>query len=108
MESLTMLPPQMASRSAWTPEQRLMAAVLEEALRCLQGKAYVPGRPLAATDRQRRRLPVQQAATRWFASQETAWPFSFENICAALGLDADTLRRRLRSTLPGTRYRPAA
>ena len=41
-------------------------------------------------------------------SQETAWPFSFENICAALGLDADTLRRRLRSTLPGTRYRPAA
>jgi hypothetical protein len=104
MESLTMLPSQTASRPAWTPEQRLMAAVLEEALRCLQGKAFVEGGPLAAT--QRRRLPVQQAATRWFASQETAWPFSFENICTALGLDAATLRRRLRSTLPGTRYRP--
>ena len=82
-----------------------MAAVLEEALRCLQGKAFVEWRPLAGT--QRRRLPVQQAATRWFASQETVGPFSFENICAALELDADTLRRRLRSTLPRTRHRPA-
>src|SRR5262249_59217087 len=34
-------------------------------------------------------------ARRWLASRDVLWPFSFENICLALDLDAPTLRRRL-------------
>lgn len=37
-----------------------------------------------------------QEAKRWIWREDTAWPFSFRNICDALGLDADYLRRGLR------------
>src|SRR5690348_2390168 len=54
------------------PEAALMRAVLEEALTCFQNQFYI------------RRDKVQQLARDaevWFFSDETAWPFSFVNIC---------------------------
>ena len=53
----------------------------------------------------RRRLLPQQVAALWFVSPDTSWPFSFENICAALELDAGALRQRLRVAAPRRRYR---
>lgn len=68
------------------PEKRLMLAVVDDAIktfhRCLPG----------ATRRQRRLL---REVEEWFASPEVVWPFSFQNICAVLNLDADYLRSGL-------------
>jgi hypothetical protein len=73
-------------RAPATPELRLMAAVLIDAIRDYRNGARARGvRP-----RQLARL-----AARWIASREPAWVFSFENICAVFDLDADRLRRRL-------------
>jgi hypothetical protein len=33
---------------------------------------------------------------RWVANAAMDWPFSFENVCATLGLDADYVRAGLR------------
>ena len=69
-----------------TPEQRLMAAVLEDAVRELtQPKA---GSRAASARR-------QKEITEWFASDDVAWPFSFVNVCEALDLAPDRLRARL-------------
>jgi hypothetical protein len=65
------------------PEKRLMLAVMQDAVATLH--KCLPG----VTRRQRRLL---KEVEEWFASADTAWPFSFQNICAALDLDADYLR----------------
>jgi len=67
-------------------EERLMLAVLEEALDNFRTNLH-------ATTRAEQLLffKVEQ----WFGSDETAWPFSFVNICEALRLDAGGLRARL-------------
>jgi hypothetical protein len=106
LEALIILPAQLATSPEWLPEQRLMAAVLEEAFRCLHGKALIDGGAETGEVRRRRRLVPQQAAALWFVSPDTSWPFSFENICAALELDAGALRQRLRVAAPRRRYRP--
>ena len=73
-------------RAPATPELRLMAAVLIDAIRDYRAGARARGvRP-----RQLARL-----AGRWIASREPAWVYSFENICAVFDLDADGLRRML-------------
>lgn len=69
------------------PEQRLMIAVLHDALDCLDRYRF------AVTSRDRR---LFHEARRWFLAEETAWPYSFECICGVLELDANTIRRRLR------------
>jgi hypothetical protein len=77
-----------------TPEMRLYRAVLEQALLDLDVTRHRP---------QRRRAPKAAEILRWFRSTDTSWPFAFESVCAALGLDASAVRR---SVLPMTR--PAA
>jgi hypothetical protein len=106
LEALIILPAQLATSPEWLPEQRLMAAVLEEAFRCVHGKALIDGGAETGEVRRRRRLVPQQAAARWFESPDTSWPFSFENVCVALRLDAEALRQRLRVAAPSRRYRP--
>jgi len=106
LEALLILPAQLATSPEWLPEQRLMAAVLEEAFRCLHGKALIDGGAETGEVRRRRRLVPQQAAAAWFGSPDTSWPFSFENICVALRLDAEALRQRLRVAAPSRCYRP--
>ena len=84
------LPSQFAERGrARTPEQRLMWAVLSDALDLLLARLR-PG-ALKATSRPR----AIAEARAWVESDDTLWPFSFENICGALGLHPDWLRRRV-------------
>ena len=70
-----------------TPERRLMAAVLEDAIRTFCRYSGSPG-----VRRQRR---FRETAD-WFESSDVSWPFSFENICDALALEPGWVRRLLR------------
>jgi hypothetical protein len=71
-------------------EQRLLLAVLEDAVHTLQRYAD-------ASDSHGRRLFLDALA--WFRSDETSSPFAFVTVCEALGLDADYLRAGLRRWL---------
>lgn len=68
------------------PEQRLMLAVLADAVTIYQ--RYADG----STIRARRRFAE---AADWFVSNECDSPFSFANVCDALALDPDYIRRGL-------------
>ena len=71
-----------------TGERRLMAAVLDDAVR-VYGEGSSP-----------RLTPGQYQGVReakhWFANDDPEWLFSFENVCAVLHLDPAAIRRRLR------------
>jgi len=69
------------------PEQRLMAAVLEDAIRTFCGCSGSPGV---------RRQRLFRETADWFESSDVSWPFSFENICDALALEPGWIRRLLR------------
>jgi hypothetical protein len=66
-------------------ERALMCAVLEDAIRCLMGQGY-PGHS---------RGLLAARARAWVAARDHRWPFSFECICDALGIESSALRRRL-------------
>ncbi len=69
------------------PRNRLMLAVLEEALVTFQ-------RGLGSQKAEQRRHFHE--VDRWVASDDTDWPFSFENICSCLRIDPDYVRGGLR------------
>lgn len=69
------------------PERRLRLAILEGAIRDFQ-------RHLSSSDAHGRRL--HQEAADWFACVDPTQPFAFESVCAALGIDAEVLRRGLK------------
>ena len=75
------------------PQKRLMLAVLQTVLDDCHGTATRRsagnGVPLD------RRAYLQARA--YVESPDRSWPFSFENICEAVGLDADGIRRELRT-----------
>jgi hypothetical protein len=71
------------------PEVDLVAAILEEAVRCIQG----PNR--SVTRRQ------HQEALQWITVERHDWPFSFINVCKLLGMDAGAVRSGL--GVPGSR-----
>ena len=73
----------------FTPERRLMMAVLDDAVRCVEKNRV-------ATDARGRRLFHE--AKQWLLAAEPHWPYSFERICAVLDLDANAVRQRLRLT----------
>ena len=79
-------------------EYRLMVAVLEDAVRCFIQHA-------AAADPAKRAL--HDDAARWFAESSGLGLYSFQNICDVLGLDADFLRRGLRTQRDATLARLA-
>ena len=72
------------------PERRLMLAVLESAI-----SDWLVRRGTQVAARHDLRVAVDEDLASWFASTDRRWPYSFENICAALGLDAGGVRRRL-------------
>jgi hypothetical protein len=80
-----------ASRRAAEPHRRLMAAVLQTVVDDFRGSAYRRGAGFGPTTDARE----AQRATAYVASTDRGWPFSFENLCDALGVDADCLRRAL-------------
>ena len=67
-------------------EIALMYAVLEDAVRCFT-KQFV--------EKKVRTRHLAEEAEAWFRSDDERWPFSFVNICAALGIDAQYLRQGL-------------
>ena len=68
-------------------EAALMRAVLADALLCIQKFAFSP---------RRRGQRLFREAEDWILADEYRWPFSFVNVCAVLGLDADYIRRLVR------------
>lgn len=86
-EPETILPSQLLDTShlgaGLQPEKRLMLAVLEDAVATYRRSATTAG---AAAARER------AAVAAWFASDDTAWPFAFLNICHVLGFEPGWLR----------------
>lgn len=79
-----------------TGEYRLALAVLGDALARLAGENPEGVRPGA--------LARQKAATRrWVNAIDHEWPFSFESVCAAVGIAADPFRRALLAGHLGSR-----
>jgi len=72
-----------------TPTRRLMAAVLEDAVHELT-------HPGGGSARARGRRCDEILA--WFASDDDTWPFSFVNVCDALGIAPTRLRAQLRGS----------
>ncbi|MGE0826253.1 MAG: hypothetical protein AB7G75_19595 [Candidatus Binatia bacterium] len=84
---LTEPPPAVAERIRKQPEYALLWAVLENGL-----TSYM--RYAAAKTRRGKRLFCE--AEEWIKQEDTSWLCSFVNICYALGLDPEYLRRGLR------------
>jgi hypothetical protein len=78
-------PPQ-RSHAFWTGEQRLLFAVLQDAVACWFRYRDV-------STRRGRRLFGETA--RWFASSERGWIYDFERVCEMLDLDPDYIRHGL-------------
>jgi len=73
------------------PHKRLMAAVLRAVVDdCRAGTAYRRSAGHTAID-----VRYVRKALAYVASTDRTWPFSFENLCEALDVDADTLRHQL-------------
>jgi hypothetical protein len=76
----------MRRKTALEPEKKLMLAVLEDAVKCYQdnaGSAHPKGKKLFDDTEQ------------WVFETASDWLFSFENVCALLGLNPDYLRAGL-------------
>lgn len=67
-------------------EQRLLLAVLEDAVHCFQTYLFA---------RKPHERQLFANAETWINSTETDWFFSFENICELLGLQSSALRGAL-------------
>jgi hypothetical protein len=86
LEPLAVMPTQMAPARSPSASQRLMLAVLREAL-----DDYRRALTSTATSASRDRFALEA----WFWSDAVKWPYSFVNICQALGLDVDALQGAL-------------
>jgi predicted metal-dependent hydrolase len=73
-------------KAANEPERRLVIAVLQDAVDCYQ-------KHFRARDRRARQLFID--AEQWITSEDRSWPFSFENVCDLLQINAEYLRRGL-------------
>ena len=68
------------------PERRLMIAVLQDAIECVEKYRF-------ATGAEGRRL--FREAKEWLLAGEIDWPYSFESICGVLDLDSNAVRQHL-------------
>lgn len=68
------------------PEQRLMLAVLEDAIACFQ-------KNLSARNNKGKTL--FRETEEWIVEKDSGWIFSFESICEGLGLDPQYVRQGL-------------
>ncbi len=81
-----MMPAQMPSASNWTPEKKLAAAVLAQAL-------------VEVRDRHDERTYRQRVAEdlAWIFSDDAEWPYSFIPLCHLFGLEPDYVRGVVRA-----------
>lgn len=86
----TVLPVQLydSMQRPLTPEKRLVIALLADALNCFQ-RYHIARRRQGWRD--------STEAERWFMSADRDWPFSFENICDVLSIEAHMVRCALRT-----------
>ncbi|GEM_PF-253521 len=68
------------------PERVLMLAVLQDAVVCFQDN-------LKATCKRKQMMHLD--AAEWIANEDRSYPFSFENVCEALGYDPAYMRQGL-------------
>ncbi len=80
-----------------TPEERLMAAVLEEALATFE-RGIHSHNPMTRQ--------ASREVDRWVRSRDIEDLFSFENVCTILELDADCLREGLAELKRRARVHP--
>jgi len=73
--------------SSWTGEQRLMAAILEDAVAVCR-KLEVPKSSKARH--------VLRETLRWLRSNDRSWTFSFLRICETLDLEPTAIRHGIR------------
>jgi hypothetical protein len=83
---------EMVGKSRFTSEQRLMLAVLADAINILHDWR-------GAFSVRKRRLFTD--AARWVMARGSSVPFSFDNVCDALEISAEALRHRLNDLLAG-------
>lgn len=72
------------------PEIRLMLAVMENGI-----ATYLRYAIDSRTPAKRRARRLFGEAKEWVESDDISWPYSFANLCTALGFDAQQLRRGL-------------
>ena len=70
------------------PHKRLMLAVLQTVVD--DCRRMIVRQPGGSAERR-----MTEEARAYIASTDRNWPFSFENLCEAMGLDANCLRREL-------------
>lgn len=87
------LPAQLATPSLWTPEKRLAAAVLRDALLHVRN---------ASCEREQRHAVNEDL--RWIFSEDTAWPYAFVPLCHLFAIDVAWVRGVVR----GWQRQPAA
>jgi hypothetical protein len=73
--------------SRWTGEQRLMAAILEEA---------IAGYSKSSAPKGSQARQILRDTERWLRSKDQTWTFSFLRVCEMLSLDPVAIRRALR------------
>jgi hypothetical protein len=71
---------------AISPARALALAVVEQAVTDLSDQRFA---------RTRRGQRVYWETYRWITAEDREWPYSFVNLCAALGLDVDAARRAI-------------
>lgn len=80
------------------PEKMLMLAILVDAISCFQ--------KLPSAERMHGNIKFIEAKN-WLWSDRHEWPFSYRNVCEALGFNPDYLRRgllrRIKTPQPHTR-----
>ena len=79
------------------PEKALMLAVLEDAVTCIQKYA------LSSQAKEKR---LFRQTRDWILTEDDEWPFSFVNICEAVGLDHGYVRRAVTSMKEWKSHRP--
>ena len=77
-----------ARRRRFQGEQRLMFAILEDAVQVFCKESATPGH---------RDSRLFREVERWIEDTDDDWLFSFDRICEALDLDAGCIRRGLRA-----------
>lgn len=83
------LPVQFHPGRAQSWGQRVCLAVLEDALKCLGGRATLQSGDKSSSYRKRR---LAQEAREWIVDKEE-WAFSFENVCMVLGLESSAVSK---------------
>lgn len=87
-----MLPSQLASASSWSPEKRLAAAVLTQALITIRDYAGDPSK---------RELVQEDLA--WLRSDDAEEPYAFRRLCDVFGLEVDWVRENVERWQRATR-----